>query len=320
MKVSVVVPVYNREKFLDRCLLSIRNQTYENIEIVVINDGSTDRSHKVVKKHQLIDERIVLIDQENSGIYKARQKGIQHSKGDAIMHLDSDDYLESCAIELLVNKYLETNADMVIGNFYLHRNSGKRVITNQIPSNSDQMSIIRHLLLGKLHIYVWGRLFKKNILENLSLPYDSPYNEDVMTNFFLACNNKLKLALVEEPIVNYIVHRSSFTLSKQQDQIEEYFEEYNEIEELLMKGDFLPDLAEEYAFFKSNIWIGYCRMGGLKSKDRRFRKAFFRENYFLAKNYLTWLMKLEMLAYDKNLQLGRLLTNTMLYTKSLLKY
>ena len=98
-KISIIVPVYNNYNFLDKCLDSIINQTYKNIEIILINDGSTDNSLKKLKKYAKVDSRIILINKKNEGVSKARNDGIKISTGKYITFVDSDDYLECDAIE-----------------------------------------------------------------------------------------------------------------------------------------------------------------------------------------------------------------------------
>lgn len=93
MKISIIVPIYNVEKYLERCILSIIKQTYQNIEIILVNDGSTDSSIEICKKYSKIDSRILLIDKENGGLSDARNVGLQVAKGDYVLFVDSDDYM-----------------------------------------------------------------------------------------------------------------------------------------------------------------------------------------------------------------------------------
>ena len=100
--ISVIVPVFNVEKYLEKCIESIRNQTYKNLEILLINDGSTDKSLEICNKYLEIDDRIVLLNKENGGLSSARNFGIDNAKGEYITFVDSDDFIHELMYETLV--------------------------------------------------------------------------------------------------------------------------------------------------------------------------------------------------------------------------
>ena len=112
--VSIVIPVYNIGKYLEKCLDSVVAQTFPDIEIIVVNDGSTDNSPEIIAGYADKDSRIVVIDKSNEGLAYARKSGIEAAQGEYIQHLDGDDFLEPDAIELLYNKAIEDAADMVV--------------------------------------------------------------------------------------------------------------------------------------------------------------------------------------------------------------
>lgn len=121
VKISVIIPVYNVEKYLKECLESVINQTFRDIEIICVNDGSTDKSLEILEEYEKKDSRINIISQINQGIGSARNTGINHAKGEYIYFADSDDYLNLTAFEQLNNKYLNKNPDFVmfkVENFY----------------------------------------------------------------------------------------------------------------------------------------------------------------------------------------------------------
>src|SRR5690554_7984530 len=106
-KISVIIPVYNKAPYLEQCLNSVINQTYKNLEIIIIDDGSTDNSLEICEKYRKKDERIQLISQENQGVSVARNKGIQKASGEWIYFLDADDYLELDAFGILMNETIQ---------------------------------------------------------------------------------------------------------------------------------------------------------------------------------------------------------------------
>lgn len=111
--VSIIVPIYNTEKYLKKCIDSILVQTYDNLEVILVNDGSSDDSLNICKKYESFDSRIRIIDKKNGGLSSARNAGLDVCKGDYITFVDSDDYLEKEAIELLVKAGNQYHADIV---------------------------------------------------------------------------------------------------------------------------------------------------------------------------------------------------------------
>ena len=119
--VSIIVPIYNVENYLERCLQALKNQTYKNLDIILVNDGSKDNSEAIAKKY-LDDERFHLYSKDNGGLSDARNYGMKYAKGKYICFIDSDDYIELDYIEVLLTNMVEKNADISICNFYYQYN------------------------------------------------------------------------------------------------------------------------------------------------------------------------------------------------------
>lgn len=169
--VSIIVPVYNAEKYLKKCIDSILNQSYKNIEVICINDGSKDNSYEILKQYKQQDERIVVIDKANNGVSSARNDGIKISKGEFITFVDSDDWLEEDAIEKMVDLITKNNCDVIRTNYYLNYDE-KETIKNSNVENKlykkDEIKrgLIESFLLGKINCYTVLLLIKKEILVN----------------------------------------------------------------------------------------------------------------------------------------------------------
>lgn len=116
-KISIIIPVYNAERYLQQCINSLCNQTYKNIEVIVVNDGSTDGSEDILKFYEQIDTRIKIINKENGGVSNARNLGLKNISGEFLMFLDSDDWIEENTCEIVINEILENNADVVLWNY-----------------------------------------------------------------------------------------------------------------------------------------------------------------------------------------------------------
>lgn len=123
MSVSVVVPIYNAEKYLDKCIKSILNQTFRDLELILVNDGSKDRSLEICYKYERVDNRVRVINKDNEGSIKTRRRGVEEAKYDFIMFVDADDWVSPFIIEKLKKNQEETDSDIVIGNTYQVFNS-----------------------------------------------------------------------------------------------------------------------------------------------------------------------------------------------------
>ena len=176
-KITVVVPVYNVENYLRKCLDSIIAQTYKNIEIIVINDGSTDTSGEICKEFVEIDHRIIYIEQENAGLSAARNTGLENMSGDYVTFVDSDDWIELDYVETLYKKITEYQAEIAVGNYYSF-NESEGMFCLHILGDSyyekvyDNVSIFENLYESQemksfALISAWGKLYKARLFEQL---------------------------------------------------------------------------------------------------------------------------------------------------------
>ena len=165
-KYSVIVPVYNSEKYLNRCVDSILHQTISDLELILVNDGSKDSSGKICDEYKKKDSRVVVVHQENGGVSKARNVGLDIAKGEYIVFVDSDDYVDDTYLEHLDND----DADLVIASF-TYGKSGKEkecIHERKCYYLSDKSIMCELLGNGKL-AYMWGRKFKADIIKENSI-------------------------------------------------------------------------------------------------------------------------------------------------------
>jgi len=210
--VSIIVPVYNAEKFLNRCIESILRQSYKNIEVILINDGSTDKSGEICDYYSSKDKRVKVIHQKNSGPSVARNKGIDIAKGKYIQFVDSDDYIEYNMTELLVNE-MKNNVDLVLcGYRKIYKDSkGKLIIKNNNAYKKTNISKDEFLdIFGKLFknyyiSYIWNKLYVTDIIKKNNIYFDSKigWGEDFIFNFSYLnyCN---KFSIIDDLLYNYI--------------------------------------------------------------------------------------------------------------------
>ena len=176
-KITVIVPVYNVKNYLRKCLDSIIAQTYKNIEIIVVNDGSTDTSGEICKEFVEIDHRIIYIEQENAGLSAARNTGLENMSGDYVTFVDSDDWIEQDYVETLYKKITEYQADIAVGNYYSF-NESEGMFYFHISGDSyyeevyDNVTIFENLYESQemksfALISAWGKLYKAGLFEQL---------------------------------------------------------------------------------------------------------------------------------------------------------
>lgn len=187
--VSIIIPVYNVEEYLDECLNSVIKQTYSNVEIIIINDGSTDRSVDIIDKYKKKDNRIKVFSISNSGQGKARNIGINNSLGEYIYFLDSDDFIEAQTIEILVNSISKNHICIFNAVSFIHE-SGKIVSSKYFEINEEDLK--KEIKIGNQIKYLapwispWSKLYSKNFIQNNNIDFpEGIYGEDV--EFWLRC-------------------------------------------------------------------------------------------------------------------------------------
>lgn len=182
-KVSIIIPVYNVENYLMRCIDSILNQTYNNLEIILIDDGSTDSSGKICDDYLLLDNRVVVIHKKNGGLSDARNKGISVSTGEFLMFIDSDDYIDSDMVESLIDASINFNKSIACCAKYIEKECGEYYIKNyskEVECYSKEETIKMLLTNNKIDTSACDKLFKKELFKNIKFPYGKVY-EDLAT-------------------------------------------------------------------------------------------------------------------------------------------
>lgn len=177
--ISVIIPVYGVEKYIAQCLESVINQTYKNLEIIVVNDGTKDRSAEIAKKYAAQDSRIKVYDFENGGISVARNRGLEIATGDYISYIDSDDWLDKRMYETLLKSAIQNNADMVKCGI-IETNVAKEenfTFSNEKIINNEQHIGFENYFNGMLWTVVWNGLYKRELAKKVKFP-DNVVNED----------------------------------------------------------------------------------------------------------------------------------------------
>lgn len=206
--ISIVIPVYNAEKYLDRCLTSLVEQTKKEIEIIIINDGSTDNSEKVIKKFK--DDRIKYIKNENQGIGKTRNIGIKESIGKYLMFIDSDDYIEKDACELLYNKAEKEKLDLVICDFYREKENGDKDEEKIIDFKNTSLKENPELLY-KINLSPWNKLYNTKMVKDNNILFEEELKYEDTPFVFISLDKANKIGKVNKCLNHYIIHSNSET-------------------------------------------------------------------------------------------------------------
>lgn len=209
-KISIIIPVYNSERYLNACLDSILGQTYQNFEIILVDDGSTDNSPVLCDQYMALDKRIRVIHQDNKGVSIARNNGLDLATGDLISFIDSDDTLDEDMYELLVKLFEENHADIAHCGY-------KHIVGEEVRLVHDTHKVIvqqrdealRCLVGGQLFAGgLWNKLYKRTLIGNLKFRVDLKDNEDILFNFELFCKAKTSV-FADYAKYNYIAHINS---------------------------------------------------------------------------------------------------------------
>lgn len=207
VKISIIVPIYNTDKYLKKCIDSLLNQTESNIEILLLNDGSTDKSEEIIKSYD--DKRIVYIKKDNTGIGSTRNIGIEKAKGEYLMFIDSDDYTAPSCVEEMYTKAKQDDCDIVISDYYEDRNGKMSEIkfpTFKNTSLKEYPDIIKNINLGPCNKIYRKDLFKdKNNRFEEKLKYeDAPF----VCKMLISAN---KIGKIDKCLSYYVIHENSQT-------------------------------------------------------------------------------------------------------------
>ena len=207
IEISIIVPIYNSEKYLKKCIDSLINQTMKNIEIILINDGSTDNSEKIIKEYK--DERIKYFKNKNQGIGKTRNFGIKKSSGKYLMFIDSDDYISNNCCEMFYNNIINNKTDMVVSNFYKDRQGiiEKIKLEDFLPSsikeNKDLLLIINPGPCNKL--------FRKSIIIDNNIYFEEEHKYEDMPFVMKYIKYARKISKLDMYLSYYCIHSNSET-------------------------------------------------------------------------------------------------------------
>lgn len=250
-KISIIIPIYNAEDTIGKTLHSIISQSYSNLEIILVNDGSTDTSLEICKNLELKDSRIKIINKKNGGVSSARNIGISNATGQYIIHADSDDIVLPDAYLNLINEVKKSSAAIVVGGYYYG-------LENDFIENTPNAEIIdpvlfsKKILENKAHAGLWNKLVISSLYENFKFQEGLDYKEDMIFFVTKLMEYKPKISIINHPVYFYYMRSNSITNQSFDKNVEKNFSVIKIIENLNY-----PNLEYSIRFQKAYANIGY---------------------------------------------------------------
>ena len=267
-KVSVIVPVYNVEKYLVRCINSLLNQTLQDFEIIFIDDGSTDNSKKIIEKHlNLHREKIKYYYKENGGLSSARNYGIPYARGEYIAFLDSDDYIEPTMYEEMYNIAKKENSDMVECDFIWEYPDKQKYDCGQIYNDKKEA-------LEKARVVAWNKLIKRDILEKEKIEFPFGLRYEDVEFFYKLVPSLNKISFVKKFFIHY-VQRNNSIVNTQNSKTRDIFKVLDNVIDYYKKNNYYQEYKNqlEYTYTRLLLCSSLKRMCKIDNKEER-KKAF----------------------------------------------
>lgn len=279
-KVSVIVPIYNMEEYLERCIQSIIEQSYSNLEIILIDDGSTDSSKKIIEHYRRMDERIVAIFKENGGLSDARNCGIKVAKGEYLLFVDSDDYIHSECVRELICIALKEECDIV-------QCAMEKGMDEHFPDRKmiKRYRIYNHytiFLQRNLAVAACGKLYKRSVLADLYFPVGK-LNEDEFFTYKVAYQAE-KIAILEDALYYYF-QRNGSIMRNDNPQIKMFFVEACQERILYFSDKEENDLVKiSHVDFALKAMVCYIKNRNLTLSTKRYLYAICKNNMKKGRN------------------------------------
>ena len=264
-KVSIIVPVYNVEKYIERCLDSLVNQTLKDIEIIIVNDGSTDGSKEIIQKYLNKYKNIVYLEKENGGLSSARNYGIPYAKGEYIGFVDSDDYVEITMYEKMYNKAIEEKSDMVECDFIWEYPNKKREDIGKIYSDKKEAIV-------EARVVAWNKIIKKDIIEKTKITFPEGLRYEDIEFFYKIVPYLDKISFVKETLVHYVQRESSIA-NTQNERTGEIFKVWENVLDYYIENNIFNEYRSELEYSYTRILLCSSLKRITKVKDKKVRKA-----------------------------------------------
>ena len=274
--ISVIIPAYNVESYIRKCLESVFSQTYENLEVIVVNDGSTDSTAGIIREYET-DSRLRIVDRKNGGVSAARNAGIELASGGLLAFVDSDDYLELTMYDQLHAALVDNRADMAVCNYNLvyddhtdQQYSGTRNETVDVFEDVYGY-FCKYCACPKPNNYVWTRLYRTDIVKNVGVRFENfKLGDDTLFNFKLLPYIK-KTTFIADGLYNYYQRSNSnvYTVAKKSNLAATYADTFDSLAEHYSSNGFdeFLQILPVHAFSRLRSVFFYSRLAGMGEDD-----------------------------------------------------
>lgn len=294
--ISIIVPVYNVKEQLPRCIESLINQSYKNIEIILVNDGSTDESPLICENYKKIDSRIKVIHKKNGGLSEARNFGIYESKGKYILFVDSDDFIEKDACERFIKILKNKKVDIIVGEAReINKNKISYMKHSNLINEKEYSSIDyikKSVKVNEWYAPSWLNLYRKEFIDNNYLYFKKGILHEDMQILPIVFLKAEKIIYMKDYFYNYVIREGSITQEKNKkklncllDILREWKERFDKIEEKELKELLYGVLIKQYLFI--------CKSYNIKIAE----KVIYIDKKFMLKNALNNKERIKVLLY-----------------------
>lgn len=299
IKVSVIVPMYNAEKFVRRMLDSLLAQTMVDFEVIMVNDGSNDGSSVICDDYAVKDTRFKVIHQQNAGVAMARKAGIDVAQGEYSIHADADDWVEPTMLNELYHKAINAVADMVICDYYDTSVNGVDCYHRQRLTSDKPLDVLYDITQGRCFGGLWHKLIRTNLYKKYNARFFAGinYSEDVLILAQILKHEEVKVAYLDKAYYHYIKNEDSITHYVSQ-------KTYNGLKMYLQKiKEILPSDNGRFDAFKRTLPIAVFQMGFMNYliSDEEARKEYLRIRTIVWENSKSLRWKLGYLMIDLNM-------------------
>ncbi|MCQ4872554.1 glycosyltransferase family 2 protein [Butyricimonas paravirosa] len=305
-KISIIIPVYNLASYIRRCLESVIKQTYKELDIIVINDGSKDNSLEILKEYASKDSRIRIIDKKNGGVTSCRRVGLEQVQGEYVFFLDGDDWLEIETLSRLYSCSQRNKADIVLGNvFYSSDVSDKPLLSHSFDTISSR-EFIHQLAHGKQLWSLCMKLIKTSICRKMIIPDDLSMAEDMAGMLQLAYFARI-VAKDEYYGYHYYQRQGASTKTPTLKHAKDALLAAKYVTDFLKRHDSFEEYIEEIAWINLRCLLTSCNQGGVSRNDPLVEQIY--KQYYCTKylSIFSWSHRLILFGYKKGINLYKLL-------------
>lgn len=270
--VSIIIPVYNVAPYLQKCLQSCSSQIYQDLEIIAVDDGSTDASGRILDEYAQTEKRLKVIHQKNAGLQAARRKGMEHATGDYVYFLDSDDTLPDIhTLQCMVDLFTDAGVQIVVGRVNMEKEGKVCLFPSDVFDRVDaSVYLTRYLLCGRTGWNVCGKLYRISTLKRISNnPIHVTSGEDALYLIMLVAGLNGSICMTDRPVYNYFIRPGSISQSKSVRYIEDNFSVADYVAEALKDS-----VSDSYlTAFRLLCFSGSFRYGWLGKNHPLYQKV-----------------------------------------------